>query len=94
MVESVEVVIIGAGPSGTIAAALLQRNGHDVVVLEQNEFPRFAIGESLLPYCMEFIEQAGMMDAVTAAGFQLKNGAVFAGSGMFESFDFHEKFSS
>jgi flavin-dependent dehydrogenase len=93
MNEIAEVAIIGAGPSGTIAGALLKNLGHQVVILEQNQFPRFSIGESLLPYCMEFVEQAGMSHAVKAEGFQCKNGAVFVRDGKKGSFDFRDKFS-
>ncbi len=93
MIEQTEIAIIGAGPSGAIAAALLRQLGHHVVVLEQSHFPRFSIGESLLPQSMVFIEQAGMTEAVRAAGFQLKNGAAFARDGKRGSFDFTEKFS-
>lgn len=93
MIEQTEIAIIGAGPSGAIAAALLKQLGHDVIVLEQSHFPRFSIGESLLPQCMAFIEQAGMTEAVHAAGFQLKNGAAFACGGKQGSFDFTEKYT-
>ncbi len=65
-VEQRQVVVIGAGPSGAIAAALLNRNGHDVLVLERQRFPRFSIGESLLSHCLDFVEEAGMLDAVRA----------------------------
>ena len=78
MTEQAEVVIIGAGPSGARASALLNQMGHQVVVLEKDRFPRFSIGESLLPQCMEFIELAGMTEAIRAEEFQLKNGAAFA----------------
>ena len=91
MNEHTEVAIIGAGPSGAIAAALLKQQGHDVVVLEQSHFPRFSIGESLLPQCMEFIELAGMTEAIHAEGFQHKNGAAFACDGKRGSFDFTDK---
>ena len=94
MSEQAEVVIIGAGPAGSIAAALLKRLGHHVVVLEQSHFPRFSIGESLLPQCMEFIESAGMTEAVYAEKFQLKKGAAFACDGKRGSFNFSEKFTS
>ena len=46
---STDVVIIGAGPSGTVAASMLVRKGWSVEVVERGHFPRFSIGESLLP---------------------------------------------
>mgnify|MGYP000288915189 CR=1 FL=1 len=88
-----DVVVIGAGPSGAIASALLRQRGYGVTVVEQSHFPRFSIGESLLPQCMTFIEEAGMMAAVKAEDFQFKDGAAFARAGLTESFDFTDKFS-
>lgn len=90
---AVDVVIIGAGPSGAIAASLLHRAGKRVLVLERQHFPRFSIGESLLPCCMNFIEEAGMLEAVNAAGFQFKNGAAFRRNGAYTTFDFTDKFT-
>ena len=90
-----DVAIIGAGPAGAVAAALLNKQGLRVVVLEKQHFPRFVIGESLLPHCMEFIEAAGFGDAVRAEpSFQLKNGAAFTWGGRYTYFDFTDKFSS
>ena len=91
--EHRQVVVIGAGPSGAIAAALLKRKGHDVLVIERQHFPRFSIGESLLSHCLDFVEEAGMLDAVNAAGFQLKNGAAFAWGERYSAFDFGDTFS-
>lgn len=91
--ETRQVIIIGAGPAGSVAATLLKRQGHDVLILERQKFPRFSIGESLLAHCLEFIEEAGMMDAVRAAGFQVKNGAAFACGDTYTEFDFRDKFS-
>jgi len=91
--HNVDVVIIGAGPSGAIASALLNKQGHKVVVVERQHFPRFSIGESLLPQCMEFIAEAGMLEAVNNAGFQFKNGAAFTHNGNYSFFDFTQKFS-
>ena len=93
MAENKNVIIIGAGPAGCIAGALLQNKGHQVTIIERDAFPRFSIGESLLPQCMEFIEQAGMLDAVSAAEFQLKNGAAFLHNGKHSEFCFSDKFS-
>lgn len=86
-----DVVIVGAGPSGAVAAALLQRRSLSVLVLEKQQFPRFSIGESLLPHCMDFLDQADMLAAVQAAGFQFKNGAAFRLGENSESFDFSDK---
>ncbi len=92
--ETRQVVVIGAGPSGAIAAALLKRKGHDVLIIERQHFPRFSIGESLLSHCLDFVEEAGMLDAVNAAGFQLKNGAAFAWGERYSAFDFGDTFSN
>lgn len=92
--EHVDVIIIGAGPSGAVAASLLVQKGYQVLVLERQQFPRFSIGESLLPQCMQYLEEAGMLEAVQAANFQFKNGAAFAFSDAYDFFNFEEKFSS
>ncbi|WP_165672031.1 NAD(P)/FAD-dependent oxidoreductase [Metapseudomonas otitidis] len=92
-VQQRQVVVIGAGPSGAIAAALLRRKGHDVLILERQRFPRFSIGESLLSHCLDFVEEAGMLEAVMAAGFQVKHGAAFAWGERYTDFDFREKFT-
>ena len=93
MTNNKNIIIIGAGPSGSIASALLQNRGFQVTILERQLFPRFSIGESLLPQCMEVIKQAGMMDAVVAAGFQYKNGASFVWKNLQTEFSFEDKFS-
>ncbi|WP_367990419.1 NAD(P)/FAD-dependent oxidoreductase [Vibrio sp. NTOU-M3] len=92
--QSTQVVVIGAGPSGSTAAALLHAQNIDVVVIEKSQFPRFSIGESLLPACMEVVEQAGMLEAVNQAGFQYKDGAAFRRNGVYTQFDFTDKFSA
>jgi flavin-dependent dehydrogenase len=89
-----DVIVIGAGPSGAIASALLVQKGYSVLVIEREEFPRFSIGESLLPQCMAFVEEAGMLAAVQAGDFQFKNGAAFQHDGKYTDFNFTEKFSA
>jgi flavin-dependent dehydrogenase len=92
--EDREIIVIGAGPAGSIAAALLRRAGHDVVILERESFPRFSIGESLLPHCLDFVAEAGMIAAVDAAGFQPKNGAAFTRGDEYADFDFRQQFTT
>ncbi|HSY26178.1 MAG TPA: FAD-dependent monooxygenase, partial [Burkholderiaceae bacterium] len=92
-IESTEILIIGAGPAGSVAAALLRQQGRQVLVIEREQFPRFSIGESLLPQSMQYLEQAGMLQAVVEAGFQFKNGAAFINNDRYTDFDFRDKFS-
>jgi len=77
MKDVVDVLIIGAGPSGSLASKLLADKGYTVRIVEQQYFPRFSIGESLLPQCMDFLEMAGLKELVDSYGFQKKDGAVF-----------------
>lgn len=91
--ESVDVLVVGAGPAGSVAASLLKQQGLNVLVVEKELFPRFSIGESLLPQSMEYIEAAGLLQAVVEAGFQYKNGAGFAWGEDYTDFDFRNKFS-
>lgn len=91
--QQTQVVVIGAGPSGSIVAALLKKQNIDVIIIEKALFPRFSIGESLLPACMEVIKKADMLDAVKAGNFQFKNGAAFHYAGRRSEFDFTDKFS-
>ncbi len=69
-----DVVIIGAGPSGSIAAIELARAGLDVVVVDRSEFPRFRIGESMLPYAQRLLEDLDLMDRVRALPHVVKKG--------------------
>ena len=91
--ETTDVLIVGAGPAGSVAAAFLRQQGRRVLVLEREQFPRFSIGESLLPQSMEYIQSAGMLQDVVEAGFQFKNGAAFAWGDKYTDFDFRDKFS-
>jgi flavin-dependent dehydrogenase len=90
-IETAEILIVGAGPAGSVAAALLRQQGRQVLVIEREQFPRFSIGESLLPQSMAYLEQAGMLQAVVEAGFQFKNGAAFMRNGRYTDFDFRDK---
>lgn len=72
-----DVVIIGGGPAGSSAATTLAQAGRKVLLLEKEKFPRFHIGESLLPYNREVFEQLGVWDKISKAGFMRKKGAQF-----------------
>lgn len=98
MIEQTDIIIIGAGPSGSSAAALLRKKGYAVTILERQHFPRFSIGESLLPQSMVFLEEAGLLDIVRQnvdkLAFQYKNGASFLRGKQTSFYDFREKFTA
>ena len=60
--EKVDVLIIGAGPSGCVSATYLAKKGYRVTILEKSKFPRYTIGESLIPRCMDNFEEAGLLE--------------------------------
>ena len=91
--EHTEILIMGAGPAGSVAAGLLRQQGRQVLLIEKEQFPRFSIGESLLPQSMTYIEEAGYLQDVVEAGFQYKNGAAFQRGDKYTTFDFRDKFS-
>lgn len=72
-----DAIVIGGGPGGSTAATFLAQAGCAVLLLEKEHFPRFHIGESLLPYNRDIFEEMGVLPALEAAGFTLKLGAQF-----------------
>ncbi len=74
--QDADVVVIGGGPGGSTAAALMAQRGLRVVLLEKDRHPRFHIGESLLPANLQLLEKLGVADAVRAIGME-KWGAEF-----------------
>lgn len=75
-------IVIGGGPAGSTVATLLARRGWAVTLLERETFPRFQIGESLLPYNNDLLRELGVWDEIAAQGFVEKHGAEFTtGSG-------------
>jgi flavin-dependent dehydrogenase len=91
--EKVDVLVIGAGPAGTVAASIINKAGFNVKIVEKQKFPRFQIGESLLPRCMEALDEAGFLDAVKEKGFQEKFGAKFVKNGKTCDYFFADQFT-
>src|SRR5690606_37882483 len=73
------------------AASLLKKEGWRVMIVEKQKFPRFVIGESLLPRCLDALEEAGFMEALERQHFQEKTGAKFEKDGKICDFTFKEQ---
>ncbi len=91
--ESVDVLVIGAGPAGSVAAAIVKKYGLNVKMVEKLKFPRFVIGESLLPRSMEAFDDAGFLPAIKEKGFQEKFGAKFVQGDKICDFNFSDQFT-
>jgi flavin-dependent dehydrogenase len=75
--SSADVVVCGGGPGGSTVAGILARRGHRVALFERERFPRFHVGESLLPWNLPLFERIGVLGRIQAAGVQVKYGARF-----------------
>jgi len=91
-IEEVDVLVIGAGPSGSVSSAYLNNNNVKVKVVEKAAFPRPVIGESLIPRVMDHFDEVGLIPAITKAGFEKKWGARFIRDDETCVFDFGDKF--
>jgi flavin-dependent dehydrogenase len=92
-IQTTDVLVIGAGPAGTVAASIVNKAGYKVRIVEKMKFPRFVIGESLLPRCMEALDEAGFLDAVKEKKFQEKGGAKFVKNGKVCDYQFADQFT-
>ncbi len=72
-----DVVIIGGGPAGSCAAAILAEYGHKVVILEREKFPRYHIGESLIPFTFGPLQRIGMIPKMRQSHFVKKYSVIF-----------------
>jgi len=75
--NSFDAVIIGAGPAGSATAAILAEYGHRVLIVEREKFPRYHIGESLLPFTFQPLQRLGLIDKMRASAFVKKYSVQF-----------------
>jgi FAD-dependent halogenase len=69
-----DVIVVGGGPAGSTAGALLAKRGHRVLLLEREKFPRYHIGESLVPGMLPILRELGLADRAEKYGYVQKNG--------------------
>ncbi len=73
-----DAIIIGGGPAGTTSATLLAEKGHRVLLVEKTTFPRYHVGESLMPFCWFTLNRLGVLDRMEEIGFTRKHSVQFA----------------
>lgn len=91
--SSYDVIVVGAGPGGCTTATYLALKGHRVLIIERDRYPKFKIGESLLPFSMEIFHETGFFDVLDSGKYIRKHGAYFFDSHTNENiyFDFSNK---
>jgi FADH2-dependent halogenase len=95
VVKNYDVAIIGGGPAGSTAATLLSKAGRRVIVLEREKFPRFHIGESLLPFSMQTFTRLGLQEKLRAHFVEKFGGEIAeAGGEKAAKFYFKDGFAS
>src|SRR3989441_4116642 len=72
-----DALIIGGGPAGSAAAAVLAGHGHNALLLEREKFPRYHIGESLLPFTFQPLQRLGLIDKMRRSAFIKKYSVQF-----------------
>jgi len=77
LTQSFDALMIGGGPAGAAAAAMLAASGHRVLVLEREKFPRYHVGESLLPFTFQPLERLGLIERMRQSAFVKKYSVQF-----------------
>src|SRR5437899_13074907 len=77
VITDFDTLIIGGGPAGSAAAAVLAEHGHNVLLLERERFPRYHIGESLLPFTFQPLQRLGLIDQMRQSAFVKKYSVQF-----------------
>jgi flavin-dependent dehydrogenase len=90
--EHVDVLIIGAGPSGCVSGSHLHNNNIKIKIVEKTKFPRLVVGESLIPRVMDHFAEAGLFETLDSMNFEKKLGARFIRGEEICIFDFSKKF--
>ncbi|MDA3614791.1 NAD(P)/FAD-dependent oxidoreductase [Polluticaenibacter yanchengensis] len=93
MDEFVDVLVIGAGPSGCVSSSYLYNKGVKVKVVEKTTFPRVVVGESLIPRVMDHFSEAGLFETLNSKNYEIKRGARFIRGKEICIFDFSDKFT-
>lgn len=85
-----DVVVIGGGPAGSSAAALLSKKGYEVLIIEKSQHPREHVGESLIPHFWRYADELGVSERIQAEGFLEKTGGTVAWNGRIQQVSFSD----
>ena len=67
--EIYDALVVGAGPAGTSAATILAQHGRRVALIERESFPRYKVGESMIPHCWYALDRLGVVDKLDSSDF-------------------------
>ena len=87
--DQYDVIVIGGGPAGATTGTLTAEHGHSTLVLERSEFPRFHVGESLIPETYWTLKRLGLVEQMRASAYPKKYSVQFFSEGMKASAPFY-----